>query len=607
MPLNWSFVTEEALQSLDFDHLLAGVEERECMAYGDELSRVERDNEQWTPAQRECLRFAGLVVTMMLRPDQPSDPFGPMFVIDERRSALPSDFPRPELLRLQDWMLSLRDAELRARFLDLLWVQGKSFVAAQGAVEAYLETALRLEHPEHWPPCVERAERALRLSASLGRGGATLKGRVLGEIDAMVSRHRGEDPLYLSLRLIRLLLEFRHGDYRRFAQYAGCAATAAERTGDFWRARDHYQLAAECYRSVGDVDAEAAALRDSAEALVKEAESARSQSGRGAMVAAAVLSDAVEAMRQAPGGKERASELHERLLVFQAEAVAELKPLSTSIDATELVNRSIAAVRGKPLREAVICLCELARPPALEQLKQQVHEQARVAVLGCLFQSDVLNSRGRVVARAPGLEPGADDTNDAGLRWRLFQCARLARGLTVQAMLNPARAELLAEHAPDRQDVVALIQQSPWIPPGHLESVSRALVAGFQGDMLVAGHLVPPQFEALVRHVVESEGGATSMLEPGGLQPERPLGVLLETPEALRAFGEAGIFELQDLFVDPLGTNLRNEVAHGLLGDSGLFGTEVLYAWWLLLRYSVLTSLLIERRRAAEGSAERGQ
>jgi hypothetical protein len=116
--------------------------------------------------------------------------------------------------------------------------------------------------------------------------------------------------------------------------------------------------------------------------------------------------------------------------------------------------------------------------------------------------------------------------------------------------------------------------------------------------MLVAAHMVPPQFEAMVRHVVESSGGVTTMLDPNGLQPERPFMALLDTEEALRAFGEAGVFELKDLFVDPLGSNLRNEVAHGLLDDDGLFGLDLLYAWWLLLRCCLLTSLQVERQLA---------
>jgi len=603
MSLDWRLVNGEALNSLDLDHLIEGVEKRECLAYADELSRVQKDEARWSAEQLECLRFVNQVLTMMLKSDQPAEPYGPMFVLGEERSAIPADFPKSELLGLQGWAKSLNDPELRARFMDVLWLQARSFPAAQAAVEAYLASALRLEHPKKWPPCQVRLERALRLATSLGKGGAELRSEALRVIDAMLQRHRGTDPLYLSLRLTRLLLEFRHGDAHEFATFAIAAAGAAEGADDFWRAKDYYQLAADCYRVTRDADAEGAALRQAAECLVKESELAQKQSGRGALTAASVLSDAIEAMRQAPGGKDRASQLHERLLRLQQDAMTELKSVSTSIDTSELMHHALAAVRDKPLHEAVRTLCKMARPPAIEKLKQEVHEQARVAVFGSLLSNDVINSRGRVIARAPGLQAGANDPKDDGLRWRMFRNARMARSLTVQATLNPAREEIFLAHGADRQDVAGLIQHSPWVPPGHEESVMRALVAGFQGDMLIAGYMVPPQLEALVRHVVESRGGATSMLEPGGVQPERSLGVLLETPEALHAFGADGVFELQDLLVDPLGTNLRNEVAHGLLDDSSLFGTDVVYAWWLLLRHCVLTSRMMERKMAGSTSS----
>jgi hypothetical protein len=595
MPLDWRIITSEALRALDLEGLLRGVERFDCTTYGGEISRIER--ERWSAEQRECLRFVGAVLTMMLRPEETVEPFGPMFVMDSQRSAIPADFPKQELLRLQDWVFSLQDPELRARFLDVLWIQGRLFPAAQAAVEAYILSALGLEHPKEWSLSVQRLERALRLAAGLGKGGTEPRIRVLGEIDAMLQRHRGTDPLYLTMRLTRLLLEFKHGDFRQFAEYAKTAATSADAAGDFWRAKEYHQLAADCLRTAGDTDGEVSALRSSAESLVKESETAHKQSGRGAMVAASVMSDAVEAMRQVPGARERAAELHERLLHLQKESVAELKAVSTTIDVSELVERTLAAVRDKSFNDAVLAMCTMARPPSIAKLKQKVHEQARVAVLGSLVSSEVLNSRGRVVAQAPGLEAGADDPKQEGLRWRMFTHARHIRSLTVQAQINPARTEILGAHCPDRQDIAGLIQHSPWIPPGHVESMARALVAGFHGDMLVVGHLVPPQLEAMVRHVIESHGGTTSMLAPGGVQPERPLGVLLDTPQALQVFGEDGVFELQDLLTEQLGRNLRNEVAHGLLDDSGLFGEDVLYAWWLLLRYCVVTSKLVERRQ----------
>lgn len=596
MTLDWRLISGVALQSLDVEELIGGVERHVCQSYGEKVSQLLQVEGRWSPEQLECLRFVGAVLTMGLRPDQPAEPFGPLFVFNGERSCIPSDFPKKNLLELQPWALALRNPELRARFLDVLWVQARSFPAAQGAIEAYIASARVLEHPDDWTSCHKRLERALRLAAGLGKGGADLRTRVLQEVEAVLHRYRGTDPLYLTLRLARLMLEFRLGDFSKFAEYAATAANSADAAKDYWRAKEYFQLAAECFSACSDTDGETTALRSSAESLVKEAELAYGQSGRGAIVAASVLSDAVEMMRQVPGGQNRALELHKRLLHLQKESTAQLKAFSTKTDGTDLVQRALAVVRGKPLHDAVFSLCTIAKPPSLERLKEAVREQARVAVLGSLFSNDVLNSRGRVVARAPGLDANADDVKDEGLRWRMFQQARTGRHLTVQAVLNPVRAEILETHSPDRQDIFGLVRNSPWIPPGHAESVVRALLAGFQGDMLVAAHLIPPQLEAVVRHVVESHGGVTSKLEPGGVQPERSLGILLETPEALTVFGEDGVFEMQDLLTEQLGTNLRNEVAHGLLGDSQLFGTDVLYVWWLLLRYCVLTSKLVERQ-----------
>jgi hypothetical protein len=605
MPLIWNLITAEVMTTLALDELVEPVHEHECRAFGDAVSAAIRDEARWTPAQLEGLRFASAAMTMTLHAGMSSEPFGAMFVMGDSRSAIPADFPREALLLLLDWAVDLADPELRARFLDVIWVQAKTFSAATGAIQAYIESAKRIEDPKDWVPYVERLERALRIAASLGKGGASLLDGVLAEIEAAVVRHSGEDPLFLTYRLVGLLLEFGHGDPLALAHATTLAAERAEAAGDFWRAKDYFERVAECHAATKDSEARASALRRSAEALVKEAESAAATPtpGRGALAGAAILAQAIKAMRQAPGGKERAEELLDRLLSLQAKSLTEMKSVSTGGDASELVERALSAVRDKSFVDAVLSLCQMTRSPSLEALREQVQREASVAVLGSFITSDVINSRGRVVARAPALPQDEANPDDAGLRFRLYRHAQLGRSLTVQAMLNPARQEIAASHNPSRDDVVSLIQHSPWIPPGHIESFARALVAGFHADMLVATHLVPPQFEAMVRHVVERAGGVTSMFDPQGLQPEKSLNALLDCDEARRAFGEAGVFELQGLFVDQLGTNLRNEVAHGLLGDEGMFGTDTLFAWWLLLHYCVLTSRLVEQQ-ASPSSAQ---
>lgn len=592
MSIDWDLITPEVLNSLSLDDFFEAASAHECSSYCEQITGALKNETKWNPVQRNALRFVGATLNMMLQHGNAGDPFGPMFVMDGERSAIPTDYPREKIKSLVDWSLEVRSPEARARFLDVAWVSGKSFPAAQAAVSAYLDAADVLEDPDDWTSFAARLERALRLAASLGKGGTELRETVLQKIESVIHKYKGTDPLFLTHRLTSLLLDHGFGDAATLADYARTAAQRANLRRNYWTAKDYFDLAARCYSKVGEPDAAAESLRDAAEALVSEGELAASQQGggRGAIAGSSIMAQAFNAMRQAPGGKERSEAIHVRLLELQEASLLELKPVSTTVDIQELVEKAVQKSSGKSFQEALMALCGVGNAPSVDKLMAQVKAEARTAVLSSMFSSDIINSRGRVVAKAPPLAEAEENLEDEGLRFRLFRNARNRRDLVVQAFINPMRTIIFNEHNPDRNDLLSNIRHSPWIPPGHVESIVRVLIAGFQGDMLIVGHMLPPQIEAVIRHVVEIAGGDTSMFNAEGLQPERSLNVLLTLEEAKNAFGVAGILELEDIFVDQLGSNLRNEVAHGLMSDQQMFGSDVLYAWWLLLKYCVRSS-----------------
>lgn len=592
-------ITPDALQALELEKLLQHVEPRRCFDFCQHLISLRREPDRWPPAQAACLDFAVQVTEMRLRPEEPSEPFGPMFQFGDRRSALPGDFSKEMLVDIHPWASTLQDAELRARFLDVIWVGGKQFPAAKEAVTAYLISAEHLLHPEHWTDFADRLERAVRIAASLGRSGKELQDLALAKALSVVRQYGGADPLYLTKQLTQILLEFRFGDAVELAKYSAIAAQGAEGESNFRRASDYFGLAADCCRAAALADDEGAYRRAAAESLVKEADAVLGQPGRGAMAAASMLSSAVQAMRQAPGGKERADELGRRLIDLQEQAVTELESFSTSVDVTAEIQAASRRVSSKPFSDAVMAFCKLTRPPSLEALRSQVEQQARVAPLSHLMPTEVVNAQGRVVTKVPGFEGGMTDPAVPALRWRMFHCASMARSITAGVVIEPARKAILHEHAPARADVMSLTRHSPWIPEGHHESITRALVAGFHGDMLLAGHMVPMQLEAVIRQAVELAGGPGPMLKPDGTQEERTLAALLDSAEARHAFGAAGVFQLQDLLAEPLGSNLRNQVAHGLVPDGAFFSPDFLYAWWLLLRFVVVTAHIARTRAPA--------
>ena len=65
-------------------------------------------------------------------------------------------------------------------------------------------------------------------------------------------------------------------------------------------------------------------------------------------------------------------------------------------------------------------------------------------------------------------------------------------------------------------------------------------------------------------------------------------------------FGEDMVFHLQRLLVDPLGANLRNKMAHGMMSFGEFFSISVAYLYWLILRLVCLPVIAYLRQQAAD-------
>jgi hypothetical protein len=111
-----------------------------------------------------------------------------------------------------------------------------------------------------------------------------------------------------------------------------------------------------------------------------------------------------------------------------------------------------------------------------------------------------------------------------------------------------------------------------------------ALFAGYDYDFTTALHLLIPQIENMVRVHLKQAGAKTTNLDKNGIQNENGMSTLLELPEAELVFGVDLLFELDALFCNPFGPNLRNELAHGLLDEDGCNSHDAVYAWWLMLK-----------------------
>jgi hypothetical protein len=515
------------------------------------------------------------------RPGDAVAPFGPMWVMDNKRSMIPADLTNDQLDGLAATLTQIEDPEYRARLGDVLWLRRKDAQAARIAIESYLESGQRLEDPDHWVACIARYERAIRLARSLGNKEPLLN-KALEHLLSRVKHYDGDDKLWLTHRALSLLYEFGHGDPLEMAAIAAKVASKAKLDGDFRRAAEHHDLEAKFFKRAGNVQKTDDALRAIAERHADDAEAR--EAGGSYMVAHKFWNDAIQAYRRVPNSSERIKELHRRLNIAGDKMRAEMKSVGTEIDLSAPAKRAQEVMEGRALEEALCLLVAFVRLIDPTQLRTESEQMIKDHPLQAMIQADIFDAAGRKVDVRPSALTDDPAEYDRAVRGFMDWHAGLHRFEIVQGTLVPAMQKILETHSLDHQALEPLIKDSGFIPPGRLPIFVRAIRLGFERDFSTSLHLLIPQVENSLRHILAKSGVITTTLDAVGIEETWPLGRILSEPQLVPILGEPLVYELRSLLLGQPGSNYRNLLAHGLLGDNGLNSHSAFYLWWLILR-----------------------
>ncbi|MCS3749600.1 hypothetical protein GGP86_002636 [Salinibacter ruber] len=504
-------------------------------------------------------------------------PFVPMFSGSGRRSPLPKDLSDSELDALDRVLSQTEDPELASRLADILWLQTQNHRRAQTAVQSYIASAQRLESDEEYASVPMRLERALDLSALFGGQRGDRSEETLVEIASLL-RDRFEQGITSgTLDILDVLIERRPDESGEWAEIAEGFANQLSEEGDYNPASMFWKRAIQAHRKTGEDDRVREAQVQEAETYVTLADEAPSE-----MVAASFIRQAFEAYRQIPNSDERQEELHRRLLDHQEQATEEMGQISTEVDLQGLPEQARKSVRDQSFLQALYSLATLETPVDPERLRERV--QSEEFQLQLMLPKERVNALGRVIGTKPS---GTEDPEEA-LKSMIHDEANRDHQIAVSALINPARLQILQDHPTVRvKDFRPLTRHNAFIPKGREQQFARGLNAGLQGDFLIAGHLLIPQVENTLRVFLQRQGVITTGLDSSSKrQNEQSLNVTLHDYQDVLAsiFGRETVFDLQNLLVEPLGSNLRNEAMHGLMNDGAFYTQPVVYLWWLILR-----------------------
>lgn len=586
----------ESVLSIPADSPLGRAKDRTCMNYERHFVDEARRAAEIGDDKRKliCELFA-ILCSFSLNLDG-NEPYRPKWEWGDRRALVPSDLTPASRELLLEVVEHIEDSELRARVADVLWViRAGTYQVASLAIDAYLESAARLEDPVHWVQGEQCIERALQLAKQLGRNG-NLYRKAIDYIEEVVQKLNGEDPMWFSYRLLSLLLNNNEGEPLTYIPLTQKLAEQAEAARDWQRAREHWELLAKWYsRQQNDDEVYSARLR-AAQTYLRQADDYVTKEEPLYRNASHELSQGVEALRRIRASQELIQQVHARLLDYQQKD-DDFQEVSFSIDIGEYVETVRNAIKGKTLREAILTLAGGILSPSYSALRKNIEELQEQSPLRFLIASQQLNAEGRVTAQRPGLNMEDEDVYELAIHAEMYRhAAMFHHDLVAQGYIMPAIYQINLDHQIRLQDLVEFVHNNPFVPPHHEEIFLRGLHYGLLGDFMLATHLLVPQIENSIRYLLQQRGVITSGLNSQGIQEEYDLNKLLyKVPEVEELFGKDLLFDLQGLLVDRFGSNLRNLLAHGILNSYEVQSLKAVYVWGVVLRLCCYPALVREQ------------
>jgi len=512
----------------------------------------------------------------------------------------PASLTEEERVLLASLVDQVSDPELRARFADYLWIANRDRKYGEIAVDEYVASALRLRDPEKWTGCAGRYERAAKLAASLGKKNERFT-RTVRLVEEYLRELDGTDPLFLSERLMTILLDLKQGDPSQYAQLAEKCALAAEARGNFYLALHYWNLQRSCYSAIDDVDGQRRARVAAAESVIKDGESRTFGEQASFVTAADFLHRGVVMLTKAGASQEHINEIAVRVKEYQQKGLLELKKHSAPFDASAFIADARAAVAGKTLADAVAEFAQMPRLPNRASVRREVLRRAKTFVFTHLFAEVKLNAEGAPIA-GRGSVSGDETEETSNVLALMYVDVVNSFSVEIQTTIQPAWRVIQDEHDIREDDMSVIAQQSWFVPPSREPYFAKGMAAGFNGDLITAIHVLVPQIEGAIRWHLKRRRVNTVRQNRDGYDEERDLNQLLALPEAKTLLGESLHFALTALLTSRFGYNLRNDLAHALVEPRDCYSTVSLFFFAVVVMICVRT--MRERRQAETKDSE---
>jgi hypothetical protein len=593
-PPAWLRATLADLAGLDCEVPIAASNSADSDVLGDLFRRASGDDDMPSP---RVFRMLSAACGMLLRPNEKNDPFGAMMIFaDGRRSPVPSDFRGAPIEVLSSVAEKAKHPALRARLGDLCWfLDRKKGKMASSAIAAYVDIvkgvdtgALAFRYDEGGGALKHDARdllrRALHLARAVGWDNSeALTARALtAELRA---RAITEGRLIPALWFNELDLQFSVSDPASVGKELEALSGKLAPDTDPHSIVELWRTAARAYHHAKMQDDQHRCQSNAAEQYVLMADAQPM-----AMMASAMLADAIAELHGVPGKKERRKELRHRLIDAQAGISEEMSSFSHPLNLEDIARQVDQALGRHSLRDKLFVFAALDQSPDPAQLAAEAAQSIREFPLSSLFGASHHDREGKVVHRSSGGGFGDGEDDDA-VKTLIARNDGFRRQVTAFGQIEAARQNIMRDHFLSEDAFTHLHAYSAFVPNDLVRTFSRGFLRFFQGDFVSALYILTPLLENSLRHVLKTHGHDVTIFDDAmQTQQDRTISSLFDQMrrELDEIFGAAITGDIERVFLTKPGPYLRHAISHGLLHDGDPYGHDAIYGCWLIFRLCLI-------------------
>ena len=583
------FASVNDFQQTEISRLLETVDTLDFYSFDSELSARSRQalaNKNYSGYR--AYRVLMVVCSYHFSVDR-QDAFGPRLIRDGMRTPIPADIAGEQSQALATIAEMIDHPLLRARVADVAWYNHRNLHrSAVLAITSYCQTielylddklSFRYEPPSGLSSkVIDLIERAFHIVA--GTGKRKTPPEILIATWNRLYTHAEKLRCFTSLdRLARLGQSFNLIEWAQVAQDAERSANAAAASDYAMAVKVVWELAALAHHQSKDHAGFKRCKLKSIEQTLRMREGVDSFMAR-----ASWTRDAIRELRAIPGMQAELEALKAELLELQAQAAHEFSSFQIPMDLSEERQGTVNVFKDLTLPEFFYTFSRICGVPEKMALHTDIIRDRSDSLLSDLFNGQIYtDALGRFVTQAPTIN--LDDTPPP--EWYDYESLRyldIQYQMWVESRVKPAAQTLMTKFAVDDRHLMAIVSASPFVPSGFEHIYALGLARFVQGDMVSACHLLFPQLENSLRHVLSDAGIDTSKLDEELLQEDRSLsGLLSNRREQLESvFGIDLIYTIDLLFNLKGGPCLRHEIAHGKLASGACYLHSSIYACWLM-------------------------